>query len=77
MWFHGVLEWMPMDPEAPPATIQLSEDQTPRGPRQTMYKYLALGWTGQYEQWRHYARTYLCLACLVTPLVISVHSVVS
>ncbi|MCL5103717.1 MAG: polysulfide reductase NrfD [Armatimonadetes bacterium] len=57
--------------------IATARDQTPKGPRQTLYKYMALGWTGRYEQWRHFARTYLCLACLVTPLVISVHSVVS
>ncbi|MCL5103456.1 MAG: polysulfide reductase NrfD [Armatimonadetes bacterium] len=54
-----------------------ARDKTPPGWRQSMYKIMALGWTGRYEQWRHYARTYLVLACLVTPLVISVHSVVS
>lgn len=47
------------------------------GRRHEMYRILALGWTGRYEQWRHYARGYLALAALATPLVISVHSVVS
>jgi len=42
-----------------------------------MYTMLSLGWTGRYDQWRHYARVYLALAALATPLVISVHSVVS
>lgn len=47
------------------------------GRRHTLYRVLSLGWTGRYEQWRHYARGYLALAALATPLVISVHSVVS
>jgi molybdopterin-containing oxidoreductase family membrane subunit len=36
-----------------------------------------MGWTGSHEQWRHYTRGYLFFAALATPLVISVHSVVS
>lgn len=47
------------------------------GWRRTFYGILSLGWQGRYEQWRHYARAYVGLACLATPLVISVHSVVS
>jgi Ni/Fe-hydrogenase subunit HybB-like protein len=47
------------------------------GRRHNLYRLLALGWTGRFEQWRHYARGYLALAALATPLVISVHSVVS
>lgn len=54
-----------------------ARDHTPPGRRQQLYRFLAMGWTGRYEQWRHYARAYLALAALVTPLVISVHSVVS
>ena len=38
---------------------------------------LSLGWTGADSQWRHYTRAYLYLAALATPLVLSVHSVVS
>ncbi len=57
--------------------IAAARDRTPPGWRQRLYSIMALGWTGRYEQWRHYARTYLALAALVTPLVISVHSVVS
>lgn len=47
------------------------------GLRRQVYGILALGWQNRYEQWRHYARAYVALACLATPLVISVHSVVS
>jgi Ni/Fe-hydrogenase subunit HybB-like protein len=47
------------------------------GVRRKIFNVLALGWTGEYEQWRHYARGYLFFAALATPLVISVHSVVS
>jgi molybdopterin-containing oxidoreductase family membrane subunit len=50
---------------------------TATGRRQWVYKVLAFGWQGEHDQWRHYLRAYACLACLATPLVISVHSVVS
>jgi len=48
-----------------------------KGTRQRIFKILSLGWTGAHEQWRHYSRGYLFFAALATPLVISVHSVVS
>jgi molybdopterin-containing oxidoreductase family membrane subunit len=38
---------------------------------------LSLGWEGSHSQWRHYRRAYGLLAALATPLVLSVHSVVS
>ena len=47
------------------------------GLRKKIFRVLSLGWTGKYEQWRHYSRAYLLFAALATPLVISVHSVVS
>ena len=47
------------------------------GWRKRFYTILSLGWTGEHEQWRHYSRGYLFFAALATPLVISVHSVVS
>lgn len=47
------------------------------GRRQKIFKYLSLGWTGAHDQWRHYGRGYLFFAALATPLVVSVHSVVS
>lgn len=37
----------------------------------------AMGWTGANRHWRNYERAYLILAGLATPLVLSVHSVVS
>lgn len=45
--------------------------------RQRLYHWLALGWHGRIDQWRHYGRSYLFFAALATPLVVSVHSVVS
>ncbi|MDZ7580986.1 MAG: hypothetical protein U5R30_10280 [Deltaproteobacteria bacterium] len=47
------------------------------GVRKKIFTWLSLGWTGAHEQWRHYTRIYLFFAALATPLVISVHSVVS
>lgn len=47
------------------------------GIRKQVFRVLALGWTGRFEHWRHYSRGYLFFAALATPLVISVHSVVS
>ena len=39
--------------------------------------FLSLGWNGSYRTWRRYEIVYLLLAGLATPLVVSVHSVVS
>ncbi len=41
------------------------------------YGVFALGWRGSNRQWRHYEMAYLILAGISTPLVLSVHSVVS
>lgn len=48
-----------------------------KGWRRLLYGFLAQGWQGTDRQWRHYTSAYLFLAALATPLVISVHSVVS
>jgi Ni/Fe-hydrogenase subunit HybB-like protein len=49
-----------------------------RGPiARFIYGVFALGWRGSNRQWRHYEMAYLLLAGLSTPLVLSVHSVVS
>jgi molybdopterin-containing oxidoreductase family membrane subunit len=45
--------------------------------RRLLYGSLALGWRGSGRHWLHYERAYLLLAGLATPLVLSVHSVVS
>jgi len=47
------------------------------GWRKQLYEATALGWRGTDQQWRHYTKAYLYLAALATPLVLSVHSVVS
>jgi molybdopterin-containing oxidoreductase family membrane subunit len=39
--------------------------------------FFSLGWNGSYRAWRRYEVVYLLLAGLATPLVVSVHSVVS
>jgi molybdopterin-containing oxidoreductase family membrane subunit len=45
--------------------------------RRSVYRVLALGWQGTSRQWRHYNSLYGFFAALATPLVVSVHSVVS
>ncbi len=45
--------------------------------RQIAYGLLSLGWRGSNRHWHRYERAYLLLAALATPLVVSVHSVVS
>jgi molybdopterin-containing oxidoreductase family membrane subunit len=45
--------------------------------REIVYGALAMGWRGSNRHWQRYERAYLCLAALATPLVLSVHSVVS
>ena len=42
-----------------------------------IYSVLSWGWTGLNRHWRHYERAYLLLAGLSTPLVVSVHTIVS
>jgi Ni/Fe-hydrogenase subunit HybB-like protein len=41
------------------------------------YAVLAMGWRGSAEHWFHYEMAYLLLAGVATPLVVSVHTVVS
>jgi|TARA_B110000495_G_scaffold17826_1_gene12610 Ni/Fe-hydrogenase subunit HybB-like protein len=41
------------------------------------YGIASLGWRGSMRHWHRYERAYLLLAALATPLVLSVHSVVS
>jgi molybdopterin-containing oxidoreductase family membrane subunit len=45
--------------------------------RQVILGIFALGWRGSQKQWKHWELTYLILAGVATPLVLSVHSVVS
>lgn len=45
--------------------------------RRRVAGFLSLGWTGSYRTWQRYEVVYLMLAGLGTPLVISVHTIVS
>jgi molybdopterin-containing oxidoreductase family membrane subunit len=45
--------------------------------RKRIYSVLSFGWRNSDREWRHFARAYLFLAAFSTPLVLSVHSVVS
>ncbi|NNG00076.1 MAG: polysulfide reductase NrfD [Desulfobacteraceae bacterium] len=64
-WYTGMLP-----------DLAIIRDRT-TGIRHKIFKIISLGWTGRFEHWRHYTRGYLFFAALATPLVISVHSVVS
>jgi Ni/Fe-hydrogenase subunit HybB-like protein len=52
-------------------------DHAPTRRRRIIYGLFALGWRGDATAWRHYRLAYLLLAALATPLVLSVHSIVS
>jgi molybdopterin-containing oxidoreductase family membrane subunit len=52
-------------------------DRSTSAVRRFAYGFLAMGWRGSSRQWHRYERAYLILAALATPLVLSVHSVVS
>ncbi len=45
--------------------------------RKRIYGFVALGWRGSNRHWQNYERAYLILAGLSTPLVLSVHTIVS
>ena len=45
--------------------------------RKIAYGIFSLGWRGSTRHWQHYERAYLILAGLATPLVLSVHTIVS
>ncbi len=47
------------------------------GIRKKFYSFLSFGWQGTDLQWRHHRSAYMFFAALATPLVVSVHSVVS
>src|SRR5690606_37169732 len=52
-------------------------DRSTSSVRRFVYGLLSLGWRGSSRQWHVYERAYLLLAAIATPLVLSVHSVVS
>jgi Ni/Fe-hydrogenase subunit HybB-like protein len=65
-WFLGLV----------PDLAALRDHATTRG-RRILFGLLALGWRGSATAWRHWRVAYLMLAAIATPLVVSVHSVVS
>jgi molybdopterin-containing oxidoreductase family membrane subunit len=65
-WFVGLI----------PDLATLRDRSTNRFARIT-YGMLAMGWRGSAKHWHRYEAAYLLLAGLATPLVISVHTVVS
>jgi Ni/Fe-hydrogenase subunit HybB-like protein len=56
--------------------IAIARDRA-TGWRKLLYTALALGWQGSNRQWKSHTRSVLHLSGLSTPLVLSVHSVVS
>jgi len=65
-WFVGLIPDL--------ATLR---DRSTSKIRRFIFGVLSLGWRGGNQQWRHYEKAYLILAGISTPLVLSVHSVVS
>jgi molybdopterin-containing oxidoreductase family membrane subunit len=65
-WFVGLI----------PDLATLRDRARTRG-KQVIYGILAMGWRGSARHWHRYQSAYLLLAGLATPLVVSVHTVVS
>ncbi|HJZ12013.1 MAG TPA: NrfD/PsrC family molybdoenzyme membrane anchor subunit, partial [Acidobacteriota bacterium] len=65
-WFVGLIPDL--------ATLR---DRTPNRFARIAYGMLAMGWRGSAKHWHRYETAYLLLAGLSTPLVVSVHTVVS
>ena len=52
-------------------------DRLKPGLRRRLFAFFSLGWNGSYRTWQRYETVYLLLAGLATPLVVSVHTIVS
>ncbi len=65
-WYVGLI----------PDLATIRDRATTRG-RQIAYGIFSLGWRGSFRHWWNYEKAYMCLAGLATPLVLSVHSIVS
>ncbi len=57
--------------------VAVARDRAPNKVAKALYAALSFGWTGSNTQWKHFYGAYLYFAALCTPLVLSVHSVVS
>jgi molybdopterin-containing oxidoreductase family membrane subunit len=66
-WYVGLI----------PDMATLRDRSTTSRPGRVIYGILAMGWRGSALHWRRYETAYLLLAGLATPLVVSVHTVVS
>jgi molybdopterin-containing oxidoreductase family membrane subunit len=65
-WYVGLLPDL--------ATVR---DRARPGLRRRLLAFFSLGWNGSYRTWHRYETVYVLLAALATPLVVSVHSIVS
>jgi molybdopterin-containing oxidoreductase family membrane subunit len=70
-WFIGLI------PDLATLRDRSTGNTLPQKIRRFAYGFFALGWRGSNRHWQHYERAYLILAGLSTPLVLSVHSIVS
>jgi molybdopterin-containing oxidoreductase family membrane subunit len=57
--------------------LAVMRDRAKTKMRKFAYGLFSLGWTGSNRHWSNYEKAYLILAGLSTPLVLSVHSIVS
>jgi len=57
--------------------LAVLRDRAKSRPGQLFYGLLALGWRGSVRHWKRHQTAYFLLAAIATPLVVSVHSVVS
>ncbi|MDB6017088.1 MAG: hydrogenase [Pedosphaera sp.] len=65
-WFMGLIP-----------DLAVMRDRAKTKIRKFAYGLFSLGWTGSNRHWSNYEKAYLILAGLSTPLVLSVHSIVS
>jgi Ni/Fe-hydrogenase subunit HybB-like protein len=65
-WYTGLLP-----------DLAIARDRAKHPFRKFAYGGLSLGWRGSNRAWNHYEKAYLLFAGLSTPLVLSVHSIVS
>lgn len=70
-WYIGLV------PDIASMRDRIKESDWWQKTRKTVYSALSLGWVGSTRSWAHYESTAMILAGLSTPLVLSVHSIVS
>ncbi|MFA6598243.1 MAG: NrfD/PsrC family molybdoenzyme membrane anchor subunit [Ignavibacteriaceae bacterium] len=55
----------------------LLRDRTTSKLKKSIYSIFSLGWRNSHRNWMHYEKAYMLLAGFATPLVLSVHTIVS